>query len=504
MTLHRLSLNERSQILLLFLITLGTGLMGVISLDFVPVTAGLSPAGAPGIQPSPAALFLGYGTLIFVLGLPFILVLLYLLFGREEQCTVPEYLSMVPDPTIRPWIVNLLFTGDPLDFDENGYYATLLDLHRRGIIRLSLTSPGQVQIRILGNQPLDGYETRVIEFLKDLSQGDLLELASLGEEYAAASEGIAWLKEQERLKRTFRLLRSVPDLVPVSQYFENGLKWILPLGVVGVLLHAAVFLSAGGAAGASPGTVLTEAVFISGLLSLSLFNMWRVQDYSATWGKDPSMQLMVQLVWAGFLAFLFLFPYHADPTVFFWILFALVFLLFLAGAVLVAVAGWIGGPVTRFSAAAIPLVLAVFLGAYILSGFERGSPGVASYVPAAIFSLVLVIQVMVAMSFPSTLLGRWQGNWYEERCKWDAFRAFLEDFAHIRESIPSDLSLWGDWLAYGTALGVGDRVIQAMDGLEVQIPEAEIAPSLRKGFAPLTWTSPTPRGVFGWGWSGRR
>ena len=75
----------------------------------------------------------------------------------------------------------------------------------------------------------------------------------------------------------------------------------------------------------------------------------------------------------------------------------------------------------------------------------------------------------------------------------EAFRAFLEDFAMIRKYSPGDLSQWGDWLVYGTALGVGDRVIEAMGNLKIQIPEAEIAPPLREGFTPLA-RYPLPAG----------
>jgi hypothetical protein len=493
-------MREQHQLLLLFLITLGIGVFSVLLLRFLPAARGFFIRAATGTVPTPAARLLDGATIILVLALPFLLLLIYLIFGREQECVVPEYLSMVPDPTIKPWIVNLLFTGDPLDFDENGYYATLLDLHRRGIIRLSLASPGHVQIRILDDQPLDEYEKRVVKFLRDLSEGDLLDLVILLEDRGATLEGIAWKEEREKFQRTFSLLTSVPEMVPVSQYFENGLKWILPLGVLGILLHAASLLAAGEVAAGTGGAALIEAVIVSGLLAASLFTMWKVQENSLRRGADP----LALAAGAGFISLLFLLPYYANPTLFFRMFIAVVFLLVLASAALIAAAGWVGGPVTRFGTALIPLVLAVFLGAYALSGFIRVTPVAAFYVPPALLSFVLVVQVMVAMSFPSTLLGRWRGHWFGERCRWDAFRAFLADFALIRESPPEGITLWGDWLVFGTALGVGDKVIEAVAGLEVDLPEAEIAPVLREEFAPLTWTSPSPRGVFGWGWSGRR
>ena len=67
---------------------------------------------------------------------PVLFIIIYYRYGREKQFTVPKYLSFVPDPTKKPWAVNLLFKGTAMDFDADGYYATLLDLHKRGNIRI--------------------------------------------------------------------------------------------------------------------------------------------------------------------------------------------------------------------------------------------------------------------------------------------------------------------------------------------------------------------------------
>ena len=68
---------------------------------------------------------------------PFVFIGIFYRYGREKPFTVPKYLSFVPDPAKKPWVVNLLFKGDAMTFDEDGYYATLIDLHRRGIIRIT-------------------------------------------------------------------------------------------------------------------------------------------------------------------------------------------------------------------------------------------------------------------------------------------------------------------------------------------------------------------------------
>ncbi len=43
--------------------------------------------------------------------------------------------------------------------------------------------------------------------------------------------------------------------------------------------------------------------------------------------------------------------------------------------------------------------------------------------------------------------------------------------AMIKKYAPEDVNVWKDWLVYGTALGVGDKVVKAMESLNVNIPE---------------------------------
>ncbi|MCW3135798.1 MAG: nickel-dependent lactate racemase [Canidatus Methanoxibalbensis ujae] len=72
---------------------------------------------------------------VLILTFPLILLLIYHRYGREKRFTVPKFLSYVPKKR-KPWVVNLVFKRDAFDFDEDGFYATLLDLHRRGILRI--------------------------------------------------------------------------------------------------------------------------------------------------------------------------------------------------------------------------------------------------------------------------------------------------------------------------------------------------------------------------------
>ena len=57
---------------------------------------------------------------------PFLFYGIYHLYGREGEYTVPRYLSFVPNRDRKPWLVNQIFKSDALDYDDDGFYATLL------------------------------------------------------------------------------------------------------------------------------------------------------------------------------------------------------------------------------------------------------------------------------------------------------------------------------------------------------------------------------------------
>jgi hypothetical protein len=102
---------------------------------------------------------------------------------------------------------------------------------------------------------------------------------------------------------------------------------------------------------------------------------------------------------------------------------------------------------------------------------------------AVLLGFTALAQSVLAWSFPPTLFGRWKDDYYREKLQWDAFGRFLSDMALMEKYAPEDLSRWGDWLVYGTALGVGDKVVQAMDALNIHIPDLTMAQGGAK-----TWT----------------
>ena len=86
-------------------------------------------------------------------------------------------------------------------------------------------------------------------------------------------------------------------------------------------------------------------------------------------------------------------------------------------------------------------------------------------------SIVILLQTIPPLFVSSSLFGRWKENYYKEKLEWDAFKTFLSDFASIKKYAPQDIKMWQEWLVYATTLGVGDKVVEAMRQLNIQIPE---------------------------------
>ncbi|MBC7121212.1 MAG: DUF2207 domain-containing protein [Candidatus Methanosuratus sp.] len=113
-----------------------------------------------------------------VAAFPLLLIVLYLLFGREKHYTVPKTLSTIPAKR-KPWLVNMVFKDDPHEFEPDGFYATLLDLHKRKIIELGRTSFTEIRFLPGDWSDLDRYERVVLDFLKANSRNDVFSARGL-------------------------------------------------------------------------------------------------------------------------------------------------------------------------------------------------------------------------------------------------------------------------------------------------------------------------------------
>lgn len=322
-----------------------------------------------------------YGSGVVMIFLtPLLLLLIHRRFGREKEFTVPEFLSFTPNPAMKPWAVNLLFKGDAIEFDQDGYYATLLDLHRRRVITIREKTDGKgITINVNEWQSEEPYEQRVLDFLRNVEEEGVIDSDSLQKMAVLARSDREVEKRMLGYQQQLSGVTKKSDPRLISQYIVDGRDHLFPLLFVGIAFCA--------------------------------------------------VSVMVLIV--------------------------------------------------------VP-VLAAILG------------------PAVVLWAGVIVQSGVALAFPSTLFGHWKDDRYKEKLEWDSFARFLSDLALIKQYSPQDISMWGEWLVYGTALGVGEKVEKAMETLHISLPEAGVplAMGLRTAFIPVLAFSAPSHGGSGGGFGG--
>ncbi len=287
-----------------------------------------------------------YILLILSLAYPLILLGIYYWKGKEKKYVVPKYLSYVPDPKKKPWLVNLLFKGDALTIDSDALYATILDLERKGYLEI-IGNKEYVVVKIKKNpQPgeLDRYEQDVFEFIRYWSVNGVLDIEELKE----------------------------------------------------------------------------RAETMSSSHKKSLYEWMRSLITTPSWMKDLAKNYVTSIrIWFILLTAIF--------------------------------------------------ILVGFLTAAVLGDSSIYMP-YAQRIPIPLF--ILGLQNIIAAIAPSQLFGRWKKDYYKEKLQWDAFRNMLKDLAMIQKYAPQDLVIWKEWLVYATALGIGKKVVEAMEKLRIPVPSS--------------------------------
>jgi uncharacterized membrane protein len=319
-----------------------------------------------------------YGISGLSIMMPFLLVGLYYVYGREKDHTVPRYLSVIPNENRKPWVVNQIFEGTPVDYDDNGFYATLLDLDMRKNIEIKRKNEGGILIEILNRKVHDGYEKKVMDFLNILADENTVDTDKIQVFTEIIKEGDAGIDSfAYRLKLQLNQLTTYADQDISSDFIVRGRMRLVPV------------------------LVLTLIIFVVSIISLVTMSF----DFKS----------MISLL---------------------------------------------------------------------------------------IMSFIPLIQSVIAIFFPTTLFGRWKRDLYKEKLEWDAFTKHLDDYSRIREYAPEDILIWGKWLIFGTALGVGDTVAKAMRDLEIDLPAARVYPLMPLYFHPLVVASAPSRGNVSSGFSG--
>ncbi|WP_455278570.1 DUF2207 family protein, partial [[Eubacterium] cellulosolvens] len=175
------------------------------------------------------------GTRVFSLILPALFVILFIAYGREKPFIVPKYLSTIPNKKRKPWVVNLIIKNDALDYDKDGFYATLLDLHYRKKIKIKRKNNG-LMIQVIDETALDDYESRAINFLKDISQDGIIdtnEVEKLASELTLTRTEWPRLIELQR-ELSYLTRTAEPDVA--KEFIVNGRIKIIPFITISILL----------------------------------------------------------------------------------------------------------------------------------------------------------------------------------------------------------------------------------------------------------------------------
>lgn len=117
--------------------------------------------------------------------------------------------------------------------------------------------------------------------------------------------------------------------------------------------------------------------------------------------------------------------------------------------------------------------------------------------------MAVAAQLFVVSLAPVQIFGRWKPGRLKEKLEWEAFKKTLRDLAMIPKAQPQDVVVWKEWLAYGTALGVGDRVVAAMRLRGIIVPEAEATVAVSSGlYAAYSASAPSSSSSAGGGGGG--
>lgn len=280
--------------------------------------------------------------------------------GKEREYVVPRTLSFIPHEGRTPRVVNLVFKNSVSDYDEDAFYATMLNLHLRDKLKVTPEENG-ARVEILNDQGLDAYENKIIDFIRSISSdgvitpGDMKRIADNGKDSEAGARRLMGIQSK------YNGLTSGSDNSLANEFTVNG--------------HEKLFLPAFVCIG-----------YVMAMIGLNVFSL------------------------------------HAD---------------------------WL-------------------------------------FIVAAGYAVIPLVQFLIAAVFPSTLFGYWKDDNLREKLQWDAFKRHLSDFSQLDKYGPEDINMWGSWLVYGTALGVGDKVAKAMDMLEMDYAPMRMVRTYPYWFMPIT------------------
>lgn len=111
-------------------------------------------------------------------------------------------------------------------------------------------------------------------------------------------------------------------------------------------------------------------------------------------------------------------------------------------------------------------LLGIVLGIAIAAiGFFFGGTRTLTTIVAGV---ALVVFSIILLFIPESVFGQWTEKGRLFYLKWSNFKKFLQDNSLIKEHPPESIVIWKQYLIYGAALGVADKVYDAM---KLQMPD---------------------------------
>ncbi|HTY52528.1 MAG TPA: DUF2207 domain-containing protein, partial [Methanomicrobiales archaeon] len=240
---------------------------------------------------------------ILVLIMPVLLYLVYNRYGREKEFTVPDFLSFIPDRTLKPWIVNLVFKDEALTFDENGFYATVLDLGRRKFLEIKPKgeAPGAgITIRVLTPTSDDPYEQRVLNFLRHLEDGGVIDTDVLkGLTDTARKDRSAELRVM-RMQASYSGITTQADPTVATRFVVDGRPHLVPLLLGSAILAGIAILAL--VLGPQAGSLLLPAAALGSIAVIQVVIAWAFP--STLFGQWKGDAYQEKLQWDAFRNFL--------------------------------------------------------------------------------------------------------------------------------------------------------------------------------------------------------